>query len=179
MANAKSLPDAKAGKERVKHVGRVGRANGLTELFCRSADAIREKNKVGKWGSGGVGEWGSGGVSEWRSGGVGEWRSLGEEGSGLNQSRRIAAKGGVAVARLGRLALEFRGNCAAERIKPLACLGANRNSDGCCSRADACAPCGFGYAESSLRCAAVHSRSTASRCKTTTAGILVNSGCRV
>ena len=33
------------------------------------------------------------------------------------------------------------------------------NSEQLGSRADACAPCGFGSAESSLRCASVHSRS--------------------
>ena len=98
MANAKSLPDTEAGKKRVKHVSRVGRTNGLTQLFCRSANTVGKKNKIGR---------------EWGSGGVGEWRSLGEEGSGLNQSRCIAAKGGACVARLSRLALEFRGNCAA------------------------------------------------------------------
>ena len=38
-----------------------------------------------------------------------------------------------------------------------------KNSDGWGSRADACAPYGFGFAESSLRCASVHSRSAASR----------------
>ena len=47
MANAKSLPDTEAGKKRVKHVSRVGRTNGLTQPFCRRADAVREKNKVG------------------------------------------------------------------------------------------------------------------------------------
>ena len=112
MANAKSLPYAETRKEGVKHVGRVGRADGLAQPFGRRADAICKQNKIGR---------------EWGSGGVGEWRSLGEEGSGLNQSRRIATKGGARVARLGRLALEFRGNCAAERIKPLACLRAHRD----------------------------------------------------
>ena len=38
-------------------------------------------------------------------------------------------------------------------------LGGFINSDQQGSRADACAPYGFGYAESSLRCAAVHPRS--------------------
>ena len=47
MANAKSLPDAETGKEGVEHVGRIGRANGLTKLFCSSADAVGKKNKVG------------------------------------------------------------------------------------------------------------------------------------
>ena len=48
MANAKSLPDAKAGKERVKHVSRVSRANGLAKPFGRCTDAIGKKNKVGE-----------------------------------------------------------------------------------------------------------------------------------
>ena len=60
MANAKSLPYAKTGKESIEHVGRVGRANGLAQsLGCR-AYLICKKNKVGKWRSGGVGEWRSG-----------------------------------------------------------------------------------------------------------------------
>ena len=41
------------------------------------------------------------------------------------------------------------------------------NSDGWGSRADACAPCGFGFAESTLRFASVHSRFTAPRFSTT------------
>ena len=66
MANAKSLPDAETRKEGVKHVGRVGRADGLTQPFGRCADAICKQNKIGReWGSGGVGKWGS----EWRRGG--------------------------------------------------------------------------------------------------------------
>ena len=57
MANAKSLPDAETGKEGVEHVGRVGRANGLAQFFCRSANAVGKKNKIGR-------EWRSGGVRE-------------------------------------------------------------------------------------------------------------------
>ena len=57
MANAKSLPYAKTGKESVKHVDRVGRAYGLAQPLSRRADAIGEKNKVGEWRSGGVEEW--------------------------------------------------------------------------------------------------------------------------
>ena len=57
MANAKSLPDAETRKEGVEHVGRVGRANGLAQFFCRSANAVGKKNKIGReWRSGGVGE---------------------------------------------------------------------------------------------------------------------------
>jgi len=44
MANAKSLPDAETGKEGVKHVGRVGRTDGLAQPFGRCSDAVGEKN---------------------------------------------------------------------------------------------------------------------------------------
>ena len=44
MANANSLPNAETRKEGVKHVGRVGRADGLAQPFGRRADAIGEKN---------------------------------------------------------------------------------------------------------------------------------------
>ena len=152
---AKSLSNAETGKESVEEIGRVCRAYRLAKPSCRRANTICKKNEVGEWGSGG------------------------EERSGLDKRRRIAPKGRIGIARLSGLAFEFRGNCAAERIKPLARLGADRNnSDGCCSRADACAPCGFGYAESSLRCAAVHSRSTALRPKTMASRFLLSSDCR-
>ena len=105
---AKSLSNAKTGKESIKHIGRIGRAYPLAKPFCRCANAICKENEVG--------EWGSGGVRKWRSGG--------EERSGLDKRRRVAPKGRVGIARLGRLALEFHGNCAAERIKPLTCLRA-------------------------------------------------------
>ena len=138
---AKSLSNAKTGKERIKHIGRIGRAYPLAKPFCRCANAICKENEVG--------EWGSGGVRKWRNGG--------EERSGLDKRRRVAPKGRVGIARLGRLALEFRGNCAAERIKPLARLRADRNnSDGCCSR----------Y------------RSTALRPKTMASRFLLSSDCR-
>ena len=96
---AKSLSNAKTGKESIKHIGRVGRAYRLAKPSCRRANTICKKNEVG------------------------ERRSGGEERAGLNKRRRVAPKGRVGIARLGRLALEFRGNCAAERIKPLTCLG--------------------------------------------------------
>ena len=187
MANVKSLSDAESREERIEKIGGIGSAYSLAETRGRRADAVCEKDEVGEWesggveewGSGGVREWASGGVREWRSGGVGEWASGGEERTGLDQRRRAAAEPAFRLAWFGGPALEFRGNCAAERVKPLACLGADRNnSDGCCSRADACAPCGFGYAESSLRCAAVHSRSTALRPKTMVSRFLLSSDCR-
>ena len=102
MANAKSLSYAKSGEERIEHVGRVGRANNLAQSLGRRADAICEQNKVG-------GEWGSGG----------------EERPRFNQGRRAAAEPAFRLAWFGGPALEFRGNCAAERVKPLACLGAD------------------------------------------------------
>ena len=105
MANAKSLTYAKTGKESVEHVGRVGRAYGRAQSFGRRTDAICKQNKIGR-------EWGSGG----------------EERSRLDQGRRVAANGRIGVAWLGRLALEFRGNCAAERIKPLARLRADNQA---------------------------------------------------
>ena len=106
MANAKSLPYAKTGKESVKHVGRVGRANGLAKPLGRRADTVGEKNNIGEWGFSpklGV---------------------RGEERTRLDQGRRVAAKGRIGIAWFGHLAFEFRGNCAAKRIKPLACLDA-------------------------------------------------------
>ena len=69
-------------------------------------------------------------MREWESGGVGEWRSGGEERAGLDQRRRAAAEPAFRLAWFGGPALEFRGNCAAERVKPLACLGADRNNSG-------------------------------------------------
>ena len=57
MANAKSLPNAETRKEGVKHVGRVGRTDGLAQPFGRCSDAICKQNKIGReWGSEGVGE---------------------------------------------------------------------------------------------------------------------------
>ena len=130
---AKSLSNAKTGKERIKHIGRIGRAYPLAKPFCRCANAICKENEVGEWGRGG------------------------EERSGLDKRRRIAPKGRIGIARLSGLAFEFRGNCAAERIKPLARLRADRNnSDGCCSR----------Y------------RSTALRPKTMASRFLLSSDCR-
>ena len=130
---AKSLSNAKTGKESIKHIGRVGRAYRLAKPSCRRANTICKKNEVG------------------------ERRSGGEERSGLDKRRRIAPKGRIGIARLGRLALEFRGNCAAERVKPLARLRADRNnSEGCCSR----------Y------------RSTALRPKTMASRFLLSSDCR-
>ena len=163
MANVKSLSDAESREERIEKIGGIGGAHGFAETRGSRADAVCEKDEVGEWGSEGVGEWGSGG----------------EERAGLDQRCRVAAEPAFRLAWFGGPALEFRGNCAAERVKPLACLGADRNnSGGCCSRADACAPCGFGYAESSLRCAAVHSRSTALRPKTMVSRFLLSSDCR-
>ena len=44
MANAKSLPDAKTGKESVEHVGRVGHADGFAQPLGRRTDTVGEKN---------------------------------------------------------------------------------------------------------------------------------------
>ena len=74
---AKSLSNAKTGKESIKHIGRVGRAYRLAKPFCRCANAICKENEVG--------EWGSGGVRKWRSGG--------EERSGLDEGRCVTHKG--------------------------------------------------------------------------------------
>ena len=56
MANAKSLPNAKTGKERIEHIGRIGRADSSAQLLGCRADAVGEKDEVGGWRSGGVGE---------------------------------------------------------------------------------------------------------------------------
>ena len=72
---AKSLSNAKTGKEGIKHIGRVGRAYRLTKSFCRRADAICEKNEVGKW------------VFSPKQG------HGGEERSDLNERRRVTSKG--------------------------------------------------------------------------------------
>ena len=74
---AKSLSNAKTGKEGIKHIGRVGRAYRLAKPFCRRANAVCEKDEVGERGSGGVGE----------------WRSWGEERSGLDEGRCVTHKG--------------------------------------------------------------------------------------
>ena len=50
MANAKSLPYAKTGKQRVEHIGRICRANGLAQLFGRRTNAVGEKNNIGERG---------------------------------------------------------------------------------------------------------------------------------
>jgi len=107
---AKSLSNAKTGKESIKHIGRVGRAYRLAKPPRRRPDAICEKDEVGEWVF--SPNWGCGG----------------EERAGLNKRRRVTRKDRIGVARLSGLALEFRGNCAAERVKPLACLGADRKS---------------------------------------------------
>ena len=117
MANVKSLSDAESREERIEKIGGIGSAHGFAETRGSRADAVCEKDEVG--------EWASGGVREWESGGVREWRSGGEERTGLDQRRRAAAEPAFRLAWFGGPALEFRGNCAAERVKPLACLGAD------------------------------------------------------
>ena len=88
--------------------------------------------------------------------------------------KRLIAEGsaGPARARVGRrrpfffcLRQSFRPFSLCPRVN--ACSESNRtkfNSDRLGSRADARAPYGFGFAESTLSFASVHSRSAASRC---------------
>lgn len=47
MANAKSFSDAEAGEERIEHIGRIGRADGLAQSLGRRTDAICKQNKIG------------------------------------------------------------------------------------------------------------------------------------